>query len=181
MIRKNFILAVTFTIVFSVIPAQTVKEQQLKYKPTKIQRTLTERPTIKVLTSTETHATAILKTENTIQVINILLSFYTSSYEDCGNSKGISASGKNLVQASRGGNAPIYVAAPKSIEFGTQIDVKGLGICQVEDRGGAIKYIWLDGIEYMKLDVFVPGATRKQLLDKGVIKTKGHIIEKQGN
>jgi len=110
------------------------------------------------------------------QAINIIVTFYTNSYEDCQSTDGISASGKNLVSASRGGNIK-YVAAPNNIPFNTKIDVKGIGICDVQDRGGAIKHVWINNIEYMKLDVFVKGATRQQLLNKGLLKTTGHIIE----
>lgn len=118
----------------------------------------------------------VVKTKKKVEDINILVSYYSNSVEDCGNDKGISASGKNLVTLSRGGN-PTYVAAPKNIPFNTKIDVEGIGVCDVQDRGGAIKHVWLDGIEYMKLDVFVKGATRKELLNKGLLKTKGRIIE----
>ena len=118
----------------------------------------------------------VVKTAKKERVINILVTFYTNSYEDCNSTAGISASGKNLVSASRGGDIT-YVAAPKNIPFGTKIDVKGIGVCDVQDRGGAIKHVWIDNIEYMKLDVFVKGATRQQLLNKGLLKTTGHIIE----
>jgi len=118
----------------------------------------------------------VVKIEKKERVINILVTFYTNSYEDCKSTAGISASGKNLVSASRGGDIT-YVAAPNNIPFGTKIDVKGIGVCDVQDRGGAIKHVWIDNIEYMKLDVFVKGATRQQLLTKGLLKTTGHIIE----
>lgn len=121
------------------------------------------------------------KVEKNVQVIPIVCSFYTSSIEDCGKTDAISASGKNLNNLSRGSEHITYVAAPKTIKFGTQINVEGVGICQVEDRGGAIKYVTINGVKYMKLDVFVPGATRKQLLQKGIVKTKGYIINEQGN
>jgi 3D (Asp-Asp-Asp) domain-containing protein len=106
--------------------------------------------------------------------VNILITYYSNNVEDCGKTDAISASGKNL---NRSGYMT-YVAAPKNISFGTKIDVDKIGICQVEDRGGKIQYVWIRGIEYLKLDVFVKDATRQQLLDKGVLKTKGRIIEK---
>ena len=117
----------------------------------------------------------VVKVDKKVEYINILVSFYTNNYEDCGKTDAISASGKNLVTASRGGDIT-YVAAPKTIAFGTMINIEGIGICNVQDRGGAIKYVWKDGIKYMKIDVFVPGATSKQLRNKGLVKTKGHII-----
>jgi 3D (Asp-Asp-Asp) domain-containing protein len=118
----------------------------------------------------------VIKTEKKQKDINIIVTFYTNSISDCQSTKGISASGKDLVSASRGGDIT-YVAAPKNIPFNTKIDVKGIGVCDVQDRGGAIKHVWIDNVEYMKLDVFVKGATRQQLLNKGLVKTTGHIIE----
>lgn len=117
----------------------------------------------------------VIKTEKKQREINIIVTFYTNSIEDCQSTAGISASGKNLVSASRGGDIT-YVAAPKNIPFNTKIDVKGIGVCDVQDRGGAIKHVWIDNVEYMKLDVFVKGATRQELLNKGKLKTTGHII-----
>lgn len=106
--------------------------------------------------------------------VNILITYYSNNIEDCGKTDAISASGKNL---NRSGYMT-YVAAPKDISFGTRIDVDKIGICQVEDRGGKIQYVWIRGIEYLKLDVFVKDATRQQLLNKGILKTKGTIIKK---
>lgn len=134
---------------------------------------LEEKPlTVVLKTNKKIHGVKAVKK---IESINILVSFYTNNYEDCGKTDAISASGKNLVTASRGGNMT-YVAAPKSIAFGTMIEIEGIGTCNVQDRGGAIKYVWIDGIKYMKIDIFVPGATSKQLKNKGLVKTKGHII-----
>lgn len=112
--------------------------------------------------------------EKKAEQVNILITYYSNNIEDCGKTDAISASGKNL---NRSGYLT-YVAAPKDISFGTKIDVEKIGVCQVEDRGGKIQYVWIRGIEYLKLDVFVKGATRQQLLDKGVLKTKGTIIKK---
>jgi len=59
----------------------------------------------------------------------------------CGKfADGITASGHVIKPGDK------FVAAPKSIPFGTVLDVPGYGIVKVEDRGGAIK----DG----RLDVF---------------------------
>lgn len=65
-----------------------------------------------------------------IQKIRIIATAYTNSYEDCGKTDGITASG---VRVSRG-----MVAAPKSIPFGTKIKIDNYGIVEVQDRGGAI-------------------------------------------
>lgn len=105
--------------------------------------------------------------------VDILVTYYSNSYEDCGKTDAISASGKNL---NRSGNMT-YVAAPKDISFGTKIDVDKIGSCLVEDRGGKIKHVTLDGVNYLKLDVYVKCATKQELIDKGILKTKGRIYE----
>lgn len=122
--------------------------------------------------------TVDVKVEKSVQIIPIILSFYTNSLEDCSSTAGISASGKNLVQASRENSSITYVAAPKNIPFGTRINVNGLGTCEVVDRGSAIKWVYTkDGTRCLRLDVFVYKATKKQLLDRGVIKTNGYILK----
>jgi len=182
MIQKFRIVAivVSFTLIFLSIPTITIKERQLPYKPTEILSILTAKPIIKteevIVDNPILPQAEPIVVKKVIPTINILISFYTSSVQNCGNSKGISASGKNLNTISRGGSS-ISCAAPSSVEFGTQIQVDGLGICTVEDRGGAIKWIQINGIQYMKLDVFVPHATQKQLMKKGIIKTTGRIIK----
>lgn len=105
--------------------------------------------------------------------VDILVTYYSNNVDDCGKTDAISASGKNLNRSSY----MTYVAAPKNISFGTKIDVDKIGACQVEDRGGKIKYVHIGGIKYLKLDVFIKGATRQQLLNKGIVKTKGVILE----
>ena len=179
MIQKFRIVAivVSFTLIFLSIPTITIKERQLPYKPTEILSILTAKPvTEEVIVDNPILPQPVVIPPKVIPTLNILVSFYTSSVQNCGNSKGISASGKNLNTISRGGSS-ISCAAPSSVEFGTQIQVDGLGICTVEDRGGAIKWIQINGIQYMKLDVFVPHATQKQLMKKGIIKTTGRIIK----
>lgn len=118
--------------------------------------------------------TAALSVNKSIVKVNIILTFYTISYADTGKLDGISASGKHLPSLSRGGVQPI--AAPKNIPFGTKIVIDGIGVTIVEDRGGAIKYININGTEYMKVDVFVPNATAKQIRELGVAKTTGYIV-----
>jgi len=119
--------------------------------------------------------TVILSTNKVIEIINIRLSFYTDSYTDCLKTDGISASGKHLPTLSRGGIQP--VAAPKDVKFGQNIYITNIGYVQVEDRGGAIKWEPIKGVKYMKVDVFIPNATEKQIRDMGVIFTKGYFIE----
>ena len=173
-----FVAIVLACTIFLTSPIQ-IKERQLDYKPTKILSILNAKPIIKtekVIVDNPILPQPVIIPPKVIPTINILISFYTSSVQNCGNSKGVSASGKNLNTISRGGSS-ISCAAPSSVEFGTQIQVDGLGICTVEDRGGAIKWIQINGIQYMKLDVFVPHATQKQLMKKGIIKTTGRIIK----
>lgn len=107
--------------------------------------------------------------------INIVVSFYTNSKSDCGKTNGVSASGKHLPTLSRGGTIPI--AAPKDIPFNTKIYIDGIGECDVQDRGGLIKWVWIDGVKYMKVDLFVPNTTDKKLKEMGIVKTTGHIIK----
>lgn len=103
--------------------------------------------------------------------VNIVATHYTNSVADCGNTKGITASG---IRASRG-----TIAVPHSIPFGTEIILEDeTGSKQkvvAQDRGGAIK--WIDE-NTMKIDVFVPNATKKQLLQLGVKHYTGYILEK---
>lgn len=104
--------------------------------------------------------------------IDIVETYYTNSVKNCGKTDAISASGKLL---DRGG----YIAAPYDIEFGTIIitkdDKNNYGEYEVQDRGGAIK--WIDN-HTMKIDIFVPNATQKQLEKLGVKKVKGKLINK---
>lgn len=60
------------------------------------------------------------------------ISFYCSCEKCCGKSDGITASGSK-VKAGR------TVAAPKTMPFGTRINIEGIGERVVEDRGGSIK------------------------------------------
>ena len=71
----------------------------------------------------------------------------------CGvHSDGITASGHNILAGDK------LIAAPRSIPFGTWIEVEGYGMAEVLDRGGAIKG--------RRLDVFFP--THQEALSWGV-------------
>ncbi len=59
-------------------------------------------------------------------------SAYTASADECGNSKGITASGI-MVEEKR------TLACPPEYPFGTIIEIEGMGRYRCEDRGGAIK------------------------------------------
>jgi len=64
---------------------------------------------------------------------------YTAADDECGNGDGITASGRPV--------RPGYVAMSRSIPFGTRVWIEGMGMYEVQDRGGAIE----DG----KIDIYV--------------------------
>ncbi|WP_297419315.1 3D domain-containing protein [Clostridium sp.] len=101
-----------------------------------------------------------------IQWITIRISYYTVSYSECNKTDGITASGKHIESG--------MIAAPTNIPFGTKINIPEINtIYTVEDRGSAIK--WDGGI--MKIDVYIPNATQKQLINLGVKYVKGYFIK----
>lgn len=118
----------------------------------------------------------VISNNKVINKINIRVSYYTNNSSDCGKTDGISASGKHLPTLSRGGIRPI--AAPINIPFGTKLYINGIGNVEVEDRGGAIKYVIINGVKYMKVDVFIPNATSKKISDMGIVYTTGYYITK---
>ena len=128
-----------------------------------------------VLTATISNGN-ITKTEETINWIDIEVTFYTNNKQSCGNSKGISANGTNLLKYTLNrGNTDYYIpiAAPKNIPFGTRLYVENLGNCIVVDRGSAIK--WKN--DKMIIDVFIPNTTEKHLNQLGRKITKGYIVK----
>jgi len=104
---------------------------------------------------------------------DVELSFYTNDFHDCGKSDGITKSGKHVNSQT--------IATPENIEFGTNIYIKGQGIKVAEDIGGAIQYVYYKGIRYMKIDVFVEGASQRELNKMGIVRTVAKIIEPEGN
>lgn len=98
------------------------------------------------------------------QEIKLRISYYTNSDIECGNSLGITASGRPIQQG--------MIAAPSNIPFGTKIIISG-NIYTVQDRGGAIGY---EG-NIMKIDIYVPNASQSQLNRLGVKYTTGYIIK----
>ena len=172
---KKRILIALFIVIILIYPTRLSEEQSIIVNSKKVDTELVYKKEVK-----ETKPmTVVFKSRKSIQPINILVSFYTSSYADCSKNDAISTSGKNLNQLSdiSRGLSISYVAAPRNIVFGTMIRVINIGDCIVEDRGGKIKYVWIEGIEYMKLDVFIPGATAKEISDKGIVKTRGYIVK----
>jgi 3D (Asp-Asp-Asp) domain-containing protein len=99
---------------------------------------------------------------------DVILTYYTVSYEECGKIDGITASGKRV---SRG-----FIATPPNIDFGTNIYIKNHGMTVVEDRGGAIQTIYENGKKYIKIDIYVPNASQRQLNKLGKVYTTAKII-----
>lgn len=102
--------------------------------------------------------------------VNCIVSYYTNqnnSLEGGSND----CKGKPLVSHDMN-----VVAAPSNIPYGSFVELEGMGIYKVVDRGGAIK--WINN-NTMKIDVFVPNATTPQLNKLGVKKTSGKIYIKE--
>lgn len=77
-------------------------------------------------------------------------SAYTAAADECGNSKGITASGIK-VQEQR------TLACPSIYPFGAKISIEGYGIFTCEDRGGAIKGNHFDIYMKTKQEAFAFG------------------------
>lgn len=84
-------------------------------------------------------------------------SAYTASADECGNDKGITASGIK-VAVNR------TIACPPEIPFGVKIEIEGMGTYVCEDRGGAIKGNKIDIYMETKAEAFAFG--RKNLTAK---------------
>jgi 3D (Asp-Asp-Asp) domain-containing protein len=87
-------------------------------------------------------------------------SAYTASADECGNSRGITASGLK-VAANR------TLACPPSYPFGAKLAIEGFGIFRCEDRGGAIKGNHFDLYMETKKEAFAFG--RRRLMAEVVI------------
>ena len=74
-------------------------------------------------------------------------SAYTAAADECGNDKGITASGIK-VQEKR------TIACPPEFPFGAKISIEGLGVYTCEDRGGAIKGNHIDIYVLTKKEAF---------------------------
>ncbi|NTV40956.1 MAG: hypothetical protein HGA61_01645 [Candidatus Moranbacteria bacterium] len=84
-------------------------------------------------------------------------SAYTAAADECGNSKGITASGLK-VKAKR------TIACPPTFPFGAKLEIEGYGIFICEDRGGAIKGNHIDIYVETKKEAFAFG--RRNLMAK---------------
>lgn len=97
-----------------------------------------------------------LKTDS----FTINASAYTASADECGNSKGITASGIK-VEKNR------TLACPPEYPFGTKIEIETMGTFICEDRGGAIKQNHFDIYVEKKAEAFAFG--RKNLTARVVL------------
>ncbi len=82
-------------------------------------------------------------------------SAYTASADECGNDKGVTASGL-LVKKEQ------TLACPPEYPFGAKISIEGVGTLRCEDRGGAIKGNHFDIYMETKHEAFAFG--RKNLV-----------------
>lgn len=112
--------------------------------------------------------------KNEPQWQTFILTYYGLLASECGNTKGITASGKRI---SRG-----MIASPTQLKFGTRIMIEGNEYV-VEDRGSS-KYIKVNNDGSIRLDVYLPrldgesdSAYYKRIQSKGVKKVQGYIIK----
>lgn len=89
--------------------------------------------------------------------ILVELSFYTSTYEECSRTDGLTASG---VYAT-----PYYtIAMDSSIPFGTLINIEGFGVMEVQDTGSAIGIYYNEqGQPVYQVDVYLGYDTQRAL------------------
>lgn len=97
--------------------------------------------------------------------ITIIATAYTSAAEENGGYAGMNAIGGSLGAG--------CIAAPKDIPFQTKIRISGLGVFNVEDRGGAIVRVNEDTI---RVDVWMNSYREAMKFGKRVY--KGRIITK---
>ena len=112
--------------------------------------------------------------KNEPQWQEFVLTYYGLLESECGNTKGITASGKKI---SRG-----MIASPPQLKFGTRIMIEDNEYV-VEDRGSS-KYIKVNNDGSIRLDVYLPrinGETdaqyNKRIQSQGVKKVQGYIVK----
>src|SRR3990167_3854949 len=76
--------------------------------------------------------------------------YVTGSYES-----DVYLNGRGTNGASGSEVFPGMLAAPKSYPFGFKIDIPGVGISEIQDRGGAIVNAGERGHEYDRLDIWM--------------------------
>lgn len=87
-------------------------------------------------------------------------SAYTASADECGNDKGITASGIKVKENRT-------IACPPSFPFGAKLEIEGKGTYVCEDRGGAIKGNHIDIYMQTKKEAFAFG--RQHLIAQVVL------------
>lgn len=107
--------------------------------------------------------------EPEIQWLNIIATAYTASADECGNDRGITASGTK-VSLSRG-----TIAAPYDIPFYTKIMIPELDKeFIVEDRGNR-QYIKRINDNTIRIDVYMK--TKNEARAFGVKRLRGYIVK----
>lgn len=101
--------------------------------------------------------------DNGADNVIIIATAYTSAAEENGGYAGMNAIGGTL--------GPGCIAAPKDIAFHTKIRISGLGVFNVEDRGGAIKRLSDDII---RVDVWMNSYSEAMRFGKRIY--KGRIL-----
>lgn len=84
------------------------------------------------------------------EAFTINASAYTSAADECGNSKGITASGIKVA-------VKRTIACPPTFPFGARLEIEGYGTFVCEDRGGAIKGNHIDIYVETKSEAFAFG------------------------
>lgn len=102
-----------------------------------------------------------------------VLTYYGSTVNECGNGKGITASGKKVSDG--------MVASPSILKFGTKIRING-NVYTVEDRGNPT-FIHVNNDGSIRLDVYVPREAgesdyqyEKRVNKMGVQRIEGYIL-----
>ncbi len=84
------------------------------------------------------------------EAFTINASAYTAAADECGNSKGITASGIKVA-------VKRTIACPPTFPFGARLEIEGYGTFVCEDRGGAIKGNHIDIYVETKSEAFAFG------------------------
>lgn len=109
------------------------------------------------------------ETKSEVQWISIIATFYTASADECGNNRGITASGRK-VSMSRGS-----IAAPYEVPMFSELYIKELGrTFIVEDRGNR-NYIKKISNDTIRIDIYVNSKDKAKKL--GVKYYKGYFVK----
>ncbi len=109
---------------------ERLSKQQIKQEQTKKQEIAKQ--TQQKKSSQVTSRSTSSRTSNNSGYMQFTATGYCPCSKCCGKTNGVTSSG---VKAKAG----VTVAMPSKYAFGTQIEIKGMGIYTVQDRGGAIK------------------------------------------